>query len=84
MFVQRLVRLDRLSEVHVQAVVKLQLEVRDASLTTTDVLLLFLCFLLACSQPAVGIVLLFHLSMIGEACSMICSHGIFHHCWSTR
>lgn len=29
MFVQRLVRLDRLSEVHVQAVVKLQLEVRD-------------------------------------------------------
>lgn len=32
MFVQRLVRLDRLSEVHVQAVVQLQLEVRDASI----------------------------------------------------
>lgn len=29
MFVQRLVRLDRLSEVHVQAVFKLQLEVRN-------------------------------------------------------
>lgn len=28
MFVQRLVRLDRLSEVHVQSVIKLQLEVR--------------------------------------------------------
>lgn len=29
MFVQRLVRLDRLSEVHVQSVFKLQLEVRE-------------------------------------------------------
>lgn len=34
MFVQCLVRLDRLSEVHVQAVVKLQLEVRDAGRIT--------------------------------------------------
>lgn len=30
MFVQRLVRLDRLSEVHVQGVFKLQLEVRKS------------------------------------------------------
>lgn len=31
MFVNRLVRLDRLSEVHVQSVIKLQLEVRECA-----------------------------------------------------
>lgn len=44
MFVQRLVRLDRLSEVHVQSVIKLQLEVRGrASPTDCYVTLVMVC-----------------------------------------
>lgn len=53
MFVQRLVRLDRLSEVHVQAVVKLQLEVRDASVTNADVVAICLFLLSGCCQTVI-------------------------------
>lgn len=56
MFVQRLVRLDRLSEVHVQAVVKLQLEVRDANLAAAELLCLTCVFCSLCSQQTAGCV----------------------------